>query len=124
MRQQKLFHYESKHEPLLSNFDFMRRVGRNSLFALALILISLAVGICGYHFLEGESWLDAFVSASMILAGMGPVATLETTGGKVFASCYALYSGLALVLLAGVLMAPVLHRAFHRFHLEDESGNS
>ncbi len=113
--------YETKHEALLSRTDFWLRVSRNSAFTLLLIALSLLVGMCGYHFLEQQSWLDAFVSASMILAGMGPVSPLETVGGKLFASCYALYSGLALVLLSGLLIAPVLHRAFHRFHLEDET---
>lgn len=121
MKKRKLLEYETKHEALLNRVDFLRRLGRNSVFALVLILLSLAVGMCGYHFFEGESWLDAFVSASMILSGMGPVSPLKSVGGKLFAGCYALYSGLTLVLLAGLLIAPVLHRAFHRFHLVDDS---
>ncbi len=117
-KKQHLFQYESKHEPLLSHWDFIQRFGKNLLLAAILVLESLGVGMCGYHFLESMSWLDSFVNASMILSGMGPAATLATPGGKLFAGCYALYSGLALVMISGLLIAPVVHRAFHRFHLE------
>lgn len=98
---------------------FYRRLRRNMLAALALIAVSLAVGIAGYHWLGGLAWIDAFQNAAMILSGMGPVDTLSSSGAKFFAGCYALYSGLALIATAGVALAPILHRVFHRFHLED-----
>ena len=83
-----------------------------------LVVISLAVGMLGYHGFENLSWLDAFLNASMILSGMGPVTSPVTTGGKLFAGIYALYSGFAVLVIAGVIFAPVVHRFLHRFHLE------
>jgi hypothetical protein len=78
--------------------------------------------MAGYHYLEGLPWIDAFVNAAMILSGMGPVSPLQTFGGKLFAGLYALYSGLIVIVAAGVLFAPVVHRMLHRFHLEAEDG--
>jgi hypothetical protein len=75
------------------------------------------MGMAGYHFLEGMDWVDAFVNAAMILSGMGPIGELKTTGGKIFAGCYALYSGLALITIAAITFSPVVHRFLHRFHL-------
>jgi len=84
----------------------------------SLIVASLAVGTIGYHGYEGLPWLDAFLNASMILSGMGPLMMPVTTGGKVFAGIYALYSGFAVLVIAGVMFAPVVHRFLHRLHLE------
>ena len=86
-----------------------------------IILVSLGVGMGGYHFLEGMIWLDSFVNAAMILSGMGPVGQLQTDIGKLFAGCYALFSGLAFVSAIGVVFAPIFHRFIHRFHLEADS---
>ncbi|MEO5959635.1 MAG: hypothetical protein ABIZ49_01260, partial [Opitutaceae bacterium] len=72
-------------------------------------------------YLGGLSWIDAFLDAAMILSGMGPVTTLQGNAAKVFAACYAIYCGIALVATTGVILAPVIHRALHRFHLEDSS---
>jgi len=83
-----------------------------------LIGLSLLGGMAGYHYLERMTWLDAFVNASMILSGMGPAIELHTTGGKLFAGCYALYSGLVLILATGLILAPIVHFVLHRFHLE------
>jgi hypothetical protein len=112
--------YESKHQPLLSRQAFARRLARNFAAAMVLIGVSLIGGMIGYHYLEGMAWIDAFANASMILSGMGPLGTLQTWNGKLFAGFYALYSGLALVLATGIVFAPVVHRMLHRFHLEDE----
>ncbi len=112
--------YESKHQPLLSRQAFIWRLVRNFTAAMMLIGLSLIGGMVGYHYLEGMTWIDAFANASMILSGMGPLGTLQTWGGKLFAGLYALYSGLALVLATGVIFAPVVHRMLHRFHLEDD----
>jgi hypothetical protein len=76
------------------------------------------VGILGYHVLEGLAWIDALLNAAMILGGMGPVDEVHTAAGKIFAAFYALYSGLIVLVVAGVLFAPLLHRFLHRFHLE------
>jgi hypothetical protein len=103
---------------LLPPRQFLARVARSGLAALAAIVVSLAVGVVGYHWTEGMPWIDAFVNAAMILSGMGPVGDLHTVGGKVFAGCYALYSGLALITIAAILLAPVAHRFLHRFHIE------
>lgn len=85
---------------------------------LALIGFSLLLGMLGYHAFENLSWLDAFVNAAMLLGGMGPVDTLHTTAGKIFAGIYALYCGFTVLAVAGIVFAPVIHRALHRFHLE------
>lgn len=85
-----------------------------------LIAGSLAVGMLGYHGLEDLSWIDAFLNAAMILSGMGPVGELHHSGAKLFAGCYAIYSGIALISTAALVFAPVVHRVMHRFHLEDE----
>ena len=90
------------------------------LFTIAIILFSLGIGMIGYHYFESLSWLDSLLNASMILGGMGPVDALHTTAGKVFASFYALYSGVILLASVGVLAAPFFHRILHRFHLEVE----
>ena len=75
----------------------------------------------GYHLTEGMDWIDSFANASMILSGMGPLEPLKTAGGKVFAGLYALYSGLLLVLASGIVLAPILHRMLHQFHLAEET---
>jgi len=99
---------------------FVRRM-LNSLFVLQLLVVtSLAVGMVGYHFAEGMSWLDAFYNAALILSGMGPAMPMQTDGGKIFASLYALYSGLVLIAATGLLLTPVFHRALHRFHMEQK----
>jgi len=85
---------------------------------MVLIGLSLGGGMAGYHFFEGMSWIDAYVNASMILSGMGPVTTLQTDSGKIFAGSYALYSGLALIFVTGLIISPIVHRLLHRFHLE------
>ena len=110
--------FEHHKEPLLSKRSFARRMARFAAWALALILGALTAGMLGYHYLEGLSWIDALLNASMILGGMGPVDALHTPAGKVFASCYALLSGLLFLAAAGVLFAPIVHRFLHRFHLD------
>ncbi len=110
--------YERRHDPLLTRTAFLRRLGTHASIALALIVGSLTVGILGYHFFEGLDWIDALLNAAMILGGMGPVNELHTAIGKVFAALYALYSGLIVLVVAGVLFAPVFHRFLHHFHLE------
>ncbi len=84
-----------------------------------LIGFSLGLGILGYHFIAGFNSVDSILNASMILAGMGPVGTLNTDAAKLFASAYALFSGLVLISAAGILLTPIFHRVLHRFHLEE-----
>ena len=112
--------FEHRSEPLASQREFTRRMLRYSWFTAAIILFSLGIGVIGYHYFESLSWIDSLLNASMILGGMGPVNALQTNAGKLFASFYALYSGIVLLASVGVLAAPVFHRVLHRFHLEIE----
>ena len=113
--------FEHKKQPLLPRHKYIRRVTKHGLFALGIILFSLAIGVLGYHTLEGMSWIDSLLNASMILGGMGPVNELHTNAGKIFASGYAIFSGVVFLAAAGVLFAPVFHRFLHKFHLDDGS---
>ncbi len=112
--------FERRHQPLLPSAHFRRRLARWAAVAGFVVVGSLLVGVCGYHFTEDLPWIDSLLNASMILGGMGPVDALKTEWGKLFASFYALYSGLAIVVVAGLLLAPVVHRFLHRFHVEGE----
>ncbi|MGH8124435.1 MAG: hypothetical protein ACREPK_01115 [Rhodanobacteraceae bacterium] len=112
--------YERRGEPLLPWRKFvLRRIGRTLAACSAVIVVSLVIGMLGYRLTEGMDWLDAFLNASMILGGMGPVDAMHHEAGKLFAGLYALYSGLVLVGTAGLLLAPFMHRLLHRFHLEN-----
>jgi len=93
-------------------------MGRSAAIAMGVIVAALGIGLAGYRGLEGLSWVDSFLNAAMILSGMGPVAPIQTTAGKLFAGCYALFSGLALITTLAVIVAPVFHRFLHRFHME------
>lgn len=112
------FAFEQKHEPLAPLPVFLRRLVKSAGLAGALIGASLAIGVAGYHWIAGFAWIDALLNASMILGGMGPVNTLNGDVAKVFASLYALYSGLVLIALMGILLTPIVHRLLHRFHLD------
>ena len=112
--------YEHRHEPLLPRAAYLIRVARHALFAGGLIAGALGIGIVGYHFTEGLSWIDSFVNTAMLLGGMGPVNELHTVAGKLFASAYALFSGVIFLLAVGVFFAPIAHRFLHHFHLEVE----
>src|SRR6185503_5571573 len=93
-------------------------MGKCLLLGCSLLAVALGIGMIGYHFLEHLAWLDAFANAAMILSGMGPLAPLETSAGKFFAGCYALFSGLLFLSVAGIILAPLAHRLLHKFHLE------
>lgn len=110
---------ESSRHPVLGRRAFARRMAKSFALATAIILFSLAIGMAGYHFFEGLSLIDAFLNAAMILGGMGPVAPLQTAGGKIFAGCYALYSGLVVIAAASLILAPLIHRMIHSFHAAD-----
>lgn len=111
--------YEQKHHKLLPRRHFVKRVARHGVLASGVAALALAVGVVGYHGLAGLGWIDAFVNASMILGGMGPIDPLHADAAKVFAGLYALFSGLVFIGIAGVMTAPFAHRLLHRFHLED-----
>ena len=114
--------YERKHEPLLQKQAFVRRLGYNILVAFEALLVSLGLVIIGYHNLCHFSWIDSLLNASMILGGMGPVCPIddEYISGKIFASFYAIFSGIGFIGGISILLAPILHRIYHRFHIEDE----
>ena len=116
-----MFEHRNKH--LLPRKEYYRRIVRHAALGFTVIVAALGLGMTGYHIFEKLPWIDAFVNAAMILSGMGPVATLQTNGGKIFAGCYALFSGLALIAILGIIFAPVVHRSLHKFHLEDEGRN-
>lgn len=111
--------YEHKSEPLLRWPLFLRRLLRSALVGMALIVVSLLLGMWGYHNLEHLGWIDAYENAAMILCGMGPLAIPQSVSGKIFAGTYALYSGIAVLAFAGVIFAPIVHRFLHALHLQD-----
>ncbi len=112
--------YEHKSKPLLPRRMFYRRMLRNACIVAAIVVFSLCMGSAGYHYLAGLPWIDALLNASMILAGMGPVDPVKSTAAKLFATFYALYSGIAFLSMMAILMAPLLHRFLHQFHLEEQ----
>jgi hypothetical protein len=103
---------------LLPPREFAHRLGKSIAVGCVLIAFSLSVGMIGYHWLGGLSWIDSFLDASMILSGMGPLSQLHTDPAKLFAGCYAIYCGIMLIATTGIMLAPVIHRSLHRFHLE------
>src|SRR5882672_793492 len=109
--------YEHHADPLLTQAQFRRRLQRHGLLGAALIAGSLLVGVLGYRLSEGLSWIDSLLNASMLLGGMGEVNELHTTAGKLFASGFAIYSGLLVLAVAGLIAAPIAHRILHRLHL-------
>lgn len=116
--------FERFHEPLAPIREFYGRLAWSGLTALAIILVSLAMGIAGYHWFAGLRWADALLNASMILGGMGPVDTLHDDASKYFASAYALWCGVAFLTSVGMLLSPVLHRLLHHFHLDPDGSGS
>lgn len=112
--------YEHKSRPLAPTSIYYKRVFHSLLIAGGIILICLFIGIIGYHYTANIGWLDSLHNASMILSGMGPVAVIETSSGKWFSSFYALFSGVVFITNIGVIIAPIAHRFFHKFHLEEK----
>lgn len=108
--------YEHRKQRLLPRKAFVRRVANHVALALLVIAGSLVGGMAGYAYFERLSWMDAFLNASMLLGGMGPVESPATPGGKLFAGCYALYAGMVFLVVASLILAPVVHRVLHRFH--------
>ena len=112
--------FERRGQAMISRTEFAVRVARFAAVGVAIILGSWAVGTIGYHYLQGLDWLDSVLNAAMILGGLGPVDPITHPAAKVFASVYALYSGLVFLVVAGLLTAPIFHRFIHRFHIELE----
>ena len=112
--------YEHKSEPPQLRKFFARRMCQHALFAVGLVAFSLAMGIAGYMGFEHLSTIDAFLNASMLLGGMGPVNAPVTDAGKLFAGLFALYAGLVFIVTAALLFTPLLHRLMHHFHWDDK----
>ena len=112
--------FEHKSAPLLTRWQFAARLGKHFLASLLVIAGSLAIGTTGYHYFGHLTWLDSLLNAAMILTGMGPVDRMETAAGKLFATFYALYSGIAFLTVVALLLAPVFHRVIHRLHIDEE----
>ncbi len=116
--------FEHRSSPLLPRNQFIARMRRCILLSAVVAGATLIVGMCGYRFFESMPWPDSFANASMILGGMGPLGDLKTTGGKIFAGCYALFCGLIFCTIFTILFAPIFHRFLHKFHLETSKQKS
>ena len=114
--------FESRREPILPTRIFIRRLLRCLSLALGIVTIALSLGMAGYHFIAGLPWIDALLNAST-LTGMGSVDVLRSNVAKLFASLYALFSGIVFILIMGLLLSPIAHRVLHKFHLDDEDMN-
>jgi hypothetical protein len=112
--------YERRNEQLAPRSIFIKRIIASLVVALIVIALALSVGIAGYHLIAGYNWIDSLLEASMILGGMGPVKELPDDASKVFASIYALFSGLIVIALMGIMLSPVAHRVMHKFHVDEE----
>jgi hypothetical protein len=112
--------FEHRSEPLLPRHSFLARAALYAGAASLLIGAALGFGVVGYHYFGGLPWIDALVNASMILGGMGPVDPITSHAGKLFASFYALFSGLLFIGAASLVLAPFIHRVMHKLHLDDE----
>jgi len=110
--------YEKKGDKLLAWPRFLRRMALSSLLAVGIVSVAMAAGVTGYHFIAGLKWIDAVLNASMILAGMGPVDPMPGTAAKLFASAYALFSGVVFISAVAVVVAPIFHRILHKFHFD------
>ena len=120
--------YEHHKAPLLSPREYYRRVRTHFAIGFMVLAGCVGVGMAGYHFFEHLGWVDSFTNASMILSGMGPLDPIRTTGGKLFAGCYSLFSGVAFLTTVGFFLMPTIHRLLHKFHhgprtRDDETGN-
>ena len=110
--------YEHKKQPIATTATFYQRVLKNILIALFIMAVCLAIGVAGYHYTDNIPWIDAVHNASMILSGMGPVVEIKSEGGKLFSSAYALFSGVVFLSIVGFILAPAIHRIFHRLNHE------
>jgi hypothetical protein len=113
--------FAGKHLPLQPVHIYLSHILRNLLIGFAIIAVSLGIGMLGYSYFEGMNGTDAFVNASMILSGMGPVSTLQTDEGKIFAGFYALFSGIIFLLVIAIIIAPIVHRFLHKLHIKDQN---
>jgi hypothetical protein len=116
----RVLRFERKYDQLAPASVFLQRMTASLALALVLIAIALLIGVAGYHCLGGFNWIDSLLEASMILGGMGPVNQLSDNAAKIFASAYALFSGLMFIGIMGVVLSPIVHRFMHKFHIDEE----
>ena len=114
------FKFEQRKQNLASVREFTKRMVWFVVFGLLFIVVSLSIGAIGYSYFAGLGWVDSYYNASMILTGMGPVAVLTSDSAKIFATAYSIYSGVAFLTAVGVMFAPLVHRLFHRLHIDLE----
>ncbi len=112
--------YERRNEALATRERFLQRLIRSIAVGTVFVIASLAIGMAGFHYTEQLGWMDAFVNAAMLLSGMGPLHSPATAAGKLFAGLYSIYCGFAVLIGAAIIFAPIIHRAMHHFHLEDD----
>lgn len=112
--------FESKNERLIPWPRFFRRMVLSALVAYSIVSVALVAGVLGYHLIAGLAWIDSILNASMILTGMGPVDPMTTTAAKLFASAYALFSGVVFLSAMGIILSPIFHRILHAFHIDEE----
>ena len=111
--------FENANQPLLSRRRFVKRLAFNLLLSMFVISICLLIGVFGFHLINGNSWIDSLHNASMLLGGMGPVVEMHSDKAKLFSSAYAMFSGVIFITNIGLLLAPVIHRILHRFHVQN-----
>jgi hypothetical protein len=116
--------YEHRTAPLLPWRAFRRRLIRHGIYAVVLVAVSMLIGTWGFWALAGQAPIDALLNTAMLLGGMGPIGEIRSTGGKLFAAVFALYAGLAFIGGAALLVAPAFHRLLHKFHLEEQRGDT
>ena len=119
--------FEHKKEPLATKTEYQQRVLKYAVIAFGLLAISLLIGTVGYWYFgqqnvktDKPSWIDAFLCASMILTGMGPIGSTESDAGKIFSALYAIYSGVTFLSVMGIFFAPIVHRFLHVLHVDDD----
>ncbi|HEY8203530.1 MAG TPA: hypothetical protein VIF81_02295 [Pyrinomonadaceae bacterium] len=112
--------FERRHDQLAPVSVYVQRIVGSLVVGFGLMAVALSIGIAGYRFIAGFNWIDSLLEASMILGGMGPVRELPNESAKVFASLYALFSGVVFIALMGIILSPIAHRVLHKFHVDEE----